>query len=88
MPLPIYLKVAPVPRILLKKPAFSLAYDGEFWWIDHQCFELTSLSWWPWWCLELRCTVNGGYRCLRVFQSQLSQYDHWQLMLLFKLYRL
>lgn len=91
MPLPIYLQVKPVPTILPKYfggAGFQLCYDGEFWWIDQQAYELTTWSWWPWWYLGLRCTLTGRRRHLRVFQRQLSERDHWQLTLLFRLYRL
>lgn len=67
---------------------YQLSFDGQFWFINQQPYELLYFAAWPWWYLTLQCAQTQKICRLRILKKQLSNYDQWQLSLLFQLYRI
>lgn len=66
---------------------FTLRFDGCFWWINSQAYELVYFAKGPWWYVCFSHSATGTRESFRILFSQLSAQDQWQLNLLFELYQ-
>jgi hypothetical protein len=79
-------KIRPLAT-LASLSGFELHFDGDIWWINGAAYELLYFAKGPWWFFRFKDCQSGRKESFRILFCQLSKRDHWQISLLFQLYR-